>query len=326
MALIGGIVGSANGLLNSAASGTFGAIVNAGGTLIAAMATLAVVMLGINIVLQYRPVSAGTAVVLGIKLIIIGTIGLNWAQFSYIANTISGGMDAIAAVIIADYTGTALTAGQNVSGTLAGSMDDFLADFAQSANKALEPLGWAAAAFMSTLITIMLGLIAALAGLALIFAKVMLTVYLGLAPIFIALSMYEATKDYFSRWLQAAVSYMIYPVVIATVLGGVLRLVSNYINSLQANGGTTIMEFIPFLAALFIMLVAIVFIPFIVNSLSGMIMAPGPGDAARTAGNAARTTKDAATKAAGTMKQVGSIAAGGAQSLASRIAARSSRF
>lgn len=326
MAYVSDLVDSADGMLDAVAESTFMAIAGAGGDLLAAMATLSVVMLGVNIIVQYRPIGAGQALTLAIKLILIGIIARNWSNFQAITGAVETAMNTIAGAILTDFRGGG--GGGNVSASLAQAIDEFIADFAARANTALEPLGWMAGAMMSLLVTFLLSVIGAVAGLALIFAKVMITVYLGIAPIFIALWIFESTTDYFHRWLQSAVSYMIYPVVVATVLGAIVRLTSGYIASMSGSVGATIAEFIPFIIALMVMIVVIMFIPFIVNSLSGSFAAPGPGMAARGAGNAGgAVANNRATRWMRGAAVAGVAATGrGIEGLASRMAARSSRF
>ena len=328
MGLISHMVDNANGMLDDVASSTFNTIVSAAGTTIAAMATLAIVLAGINIIVQYRPFHPGQVLVILIKLVAITAIGLKWGEFYKIASAVESAMNAIGATVLGSFTGGG---GGSVETSLAQSVDDFIDTFSVTANTALEPLSWMAGALMSVLVTILLALIGCAVGLSLIFAKVMITVYLSLAPIFIALWIFDATKDYFHRWLQSTVTYMLYPVVIATVLGGVVRFVSNYIEDLSVSPTGTIAEFIPFIAALLVMIVVVAFIPFIVNSLSGTIAAPGPGLAgltgARMVGNArAATQTPIAQGAAAKAREYASLAQEGGKSLATRIAARSARF
>ena len=329
MGLISHMVDNANGMLDDVAASTFTTIVTAAGATIAAMATLAIVLVGINIVVQYRPFHPGQVLVILIKLVAITAIGLKWGEFYKIASAVESAMNAIGTSVLGGFSGGG--GGGSVETSLAQSVDDFIDKFSITANTALEPLSWMAGALMSVLVTILLALIGCAIGLALIFAKVMITVYLSLAPLFIAMWMFDATKDYFHRWLQSIVTYMLYPVVIATVLGGVVRFVSNYVEDLSVSPTGTIAEFIPFIAALLVMIVVVAFIPFIVNSLSGTIAAPGPGMAgltgARMVGNAKAAEQSPVAQATTAKdREYGGLARDGAKSLASRIAARSARF
>ncbi|MDQ1902192.1 type IV secretion system protein [Paracoccus sp. WLY502] len=337
MGVIEEFVSRAQGQLDDVAQSSFGAVLDGMGALTATMATLAVVMLGVNMVLQYRPMSAGQIVVTFIKLIAIGSIGLVWGQFNLIASAVEGGVDSIAANLLGKFGG-----GEVPSNNLAGAMDDFITSFSDKANKVMEPMGWMGGAIMSVLIFTSMGTLAALAALLLIFGQVMVTIYLGIAPIFIALSMFEVTKDYFNRWLQGAVSYMLYPLVTAIMLGGLIRIVSGYMTSLDTSITESVSDFIPFIACMVIMTVCTLCIPMIVSSLSGMIMSVTPTQAAiaavgakaagSLAGNAAAASPPARAAAFVGQKAMqqganyGELALAGSRNLAHRIAERSAKY
>lgn len=337
MGVIEDFVSRAQGQLDDVAQSSFGAVLDGMGNLTAVMATLAVVMLGVNMVLQYRPMTASAIIVTFIKLIAIGSIGLVWGQFNMISSAVESGINSISANLLGQFGGSEVP-----SNNLAAAMDTFIADFADKANQVMEPMGWMAGAIMSVVVFISMGSLAALAALLLIFGKVMVTIYLGIAPIFIALSMFEVTKDYFNRWLQGAVSYMLYPLVTAVMLGGLIRIVMGYMDTLNTTMTESISDFIPFIACMVIMTVCTLCIPMIVSSLSGMIMAVTPtqaalatagvGGAAALAGRklatsaAARAATAGAKKVASGAQNYGDLAAAGSRDLATRIAARSAKY
>lgn len=268
MGIVSDWVDVAQGQLDGVAASMFGEVVSAAGTTISAMATLAIVFLGINLVMQYRPMSAGYVLATVIKLVVIVWIGLKWGQFNAIASAITSAMNSLGAVMLS---------GVGAGGTLAGAIDTLLSKIATAANAALEPLNWMTGAVLSVVIAVGLGLIGAIIALALIFASVVLTFYLGIAPIFIALSMFETTKDFFSRWMQGAISYALVPVVLGGVLGGMVRIVQSYMNTLSSgDAGASIAGFIPFLSILGIMFFIIIMIPQIVSGLTGMMQFSGP--------------------------------------------------
>lgn len=337
MGVIEEFVSRAQGQLDDVAESSFGAVLDGMGTLTATMATLAVVMLGVNMILQYRPMSSGQIVVTFIKLIAIGSIGLVWGQFNLIANAVESGVDSIAANLLGQFGGSDVP-----SNNLAAAMDTFIRTFADKANEMMRPMGWMGGAIMGAVVAVSMGSLAALASLLLIFGQVMVTIYLGIAPIFIALSMFEITKDYFNRWLQGAVSYMLYPLVTAVMLGGLIRIVMGFIDTLGASVSESISDFIPFFACMVIMIVCTLCIPMIVSSLSGMIMAVTPTQAAiaavgakaagSVAGKAAassppgRAAAFVAQKAMQKGESYGEIALAGSRNLAHRIAERSARY
>jgi type IV secretion system protein VirB6 len=225
---------------------------------------------------------------------------------------------------------------------LAAAMDAFIRAFADKANEVMEPMGWRAGPIMSVVVFVSMGSLAALAALLLIFGKVMVTIYLGLAPIFIALSMFEVTEDYFNRWLQGAVSYMLYPLVTTVMLGGLIRIVMGYMDTLDASVTESISDFLPFIACMVIMMICTLCIPMIVSSLSGMIMAVTPMQAALAAAGAGgvaalagkkvvasaagRAVSAGAQKLTGGAQHYGDLAMAGSRDLAQRMAARSTKY
>lgn len=339
MGMVTDLVSTADGMLGSAASTMFGDIVTVAGPLIAAMSTLAVVLLAVNVMVQWRPFTPAQLLTMVVKLLIVGYVGLQWSNFNVIYDAISKGTDSLAGVILGGYGSAPAPSGGGtivVSSTLAGAVDNFLTEFSTRSNAALEPLSWYGSALMGVLITLLISLIGCAAALILLFSKVMLSVFVGIAPVFIALSIFEATKDYFHRWLQSTITFLIYPIVIAGVLGAITRFVQAYIGMLSTDVSSSISAFIPFIASLLIMLTAIIFIPIIVNGLSGMIATPNPvvaGLALKSMGSAAaqysgaNKVASAATGAAvGKVREYGGLARDGGLSLASRIAARTARF
>ncbi|WP_176084239.1 type IV secretion system protein [Martelella sp. HB161492] len=272
MGVISGFVNSAQNQLNNVAASAFGEVVSELSTTFATAATLAVVLMGVNILLQYRPMSSGAILVNLIKLIAIITIGLQWSEFNKIAMAVQGTIDSIAGTLLGNY------GGQTVSsyGGLAGAMDSFLSAYKTQVNQMLAPMGWMTGAVMGALVTFSMGLLCAAVAIVLIFANIIVTIFIGVAPIFIALSMFEATKDYFYKWLHSCIHYMLYPLVIAVLLGSVLRLVIGYSDTLDASVSRSISDFIPFLTCLIILLISVIFIPTIVSALSGVIAAASP--------------------------------------------------
>lgn len=331
MGLVSAWVDTAQGQLDGVAASSFGSIIGGAGALISATATLAAVLLGVNMVLQYRPMGAGDVLVRVMRLILIATVGLTWGQFSTITGMVQSGMNAVAAGLLSETSpGT----------SLASAVDVLISQISDAANAALEPLSWMAGALMSVLVTVGLSVIGAAVALALIFASVMVTVYLSIAPVFVFMLFFEATKDLFSRWLQGFIAYALYPVVIAGVLGGLVRVVRAYLATLSTgDASASISGFIPFLSVLVVMGATIVLIPSVVSGLTGMIGIAGPiaplrettrlmRDTSRTMQQAARSLMgrgSSSTSSGGNPPSTGSQPAK-VTPLAAKIAARNAKY
>lgn len=277
MTLVANLVETAQQQLSDAGQSQFGLTAAAIGDALQIAATLAIILVFINALLQFRPQPVGDLLILVIKLILIAQFATVWSQFNAVASAVVSGMDSIA--------GAMLAGGDNPNLGLAGAFDDMLETLATSANTVMDQLGVMARATMSVAFFVLHAFTAAVAGLVLIFALVMITIHIGLAPIFIGLSIFRATSDFFFQWLRSTLSYVLYPIVIAAVLGSMIRLTQGVVDNLDPTNIETIAALIPFLAILLIMICTILLIPMIVSGLSGMVSSAGPmAAAAVTAG------------------------------------------
>lgn len=303
MGVVSQLLDTAKTQLNTAAESQFGAMSGAIGSTIQVGATLAIILAFLNQIFQLRPMEITQFAWLVIKLILIHQFATVWNQFDAFASAIIDGMDSLAGAILS---------GEGNGSSLAEAFDEMLSDLGTSANTTLDNLNMFAHAIMSVVFVVLQSLVAASAGLVLIFALVMITLHIGLAPLFIGLSMFTATKDFFFKWLQSTITYALYPVVIAGVLGTIISLTTGVIDSVDTNNIQSIAALIPFIVILIIMIATILLIPTIVAGLSGAISAAGPlasvavarsmgrniggaAHGARSVGNAGRAVTSAAT-------------------------------
>lgn len=261
---VSSFVSSADNLIHSVAQSGFGAVLQAVNGIAASCAVLAVCFLVLNQFLQVQYISLSKFLGLFIKLILISVIGLKWSNFSAVAISIQSGMDTIGAKLLTMSAPTSST-------TVAGAIDSVIDVLAEQANEAGSKASWFAGAMMSMLVTGLLSLLGCAGALIIIYSKVMFAVFVCIAPIFIACYIFEATKDYFYRWVQGALTYTLYPVLTAAVIGMSYTVIMTYIDSVRNTPIESISAFIPFLAVAMMMVALIMFIPIIVSGLSGMI-------------------------------------------------------
>lgn len=189
------IVGSAESFLTNAARSTFLGLVEASGTLVGYMAVLAVALVGINMMLQLRPMTWGHALALMIKLALIGIFAWNWNQFWAVAGGIQKAIEATAGGILAS-SGDGLS-GPTITDGFASAIDQMMDKLTVAAtNIAAEMGGWFVTAIVSGICLLLIGTISAVSAVLILFPKVVITVLLGLAPIVIALTLFEATKGF----------------------------------------------------------------------------------------------------------------------------------
>ena len=259
------------GFLDDAAETQFGAVAATVGTITTLGATLVLLLVAINMVVQYRSMDGRTAFWLGVKIILIGIFAQNWSQFNALSTAILNGIDSIAGSLIAAVGGGA----PGPSGTYAEEFDRMIARFGDYLNAAGEELNWMAGAILSNLGVFLLSLLGALAAFLMVASRLMIALLLGLAPIMIFLTLFEVTKDYFTRWLTALVSFAMYPIVIAGVFSTITGVSTSLLGELgDPTAAPNIGALVPFFMMVLMAKGFIVATPFIVRAISGNIMMP----------------------------------------------------
>jgi type IV secretion system protein VirB6 len=188
-----------------------------------------------------------------IKLTLIGLFAFNWANFNAVANAVIGGLDYVAGALISSVGG-----GGAGATYFAAEFDDLITEFSQYLNAIGNNLNWMTGAILGGIGLVLLSLLGFMTGIVLIFAKMMLTLMLGLAPIMIALSLFDATKDFAAMF--------------STVVG--------MANSLLAqlgdpNSATNIGSLVPFFVMVFLAKGFVAATPLIVRGISGNFMVAG---------------------------------------------------
>lgn len=315
MGIVTTVFGLAETQLAAVQASQFGTAAGAVNDTLQVACILAIILVFINGLIQFRPVPVGDAIVVVIKLILISQFATVWDQFNVVLTAIRTGMDTLAGAILANSGGN--------DTSLAGAFDGMLERLATSANTSLDSLSAFSRGIMSAVFLMLTGFVAALTVLVMVFALIMVTLHVAVAPLFIGLSIFSATKDYFYKWLQSTVTYLLYPVVIAAVLGAIMNLTDGIVESVDPSSLGTIAALIPLLVVLMMMSMTILLIPMIVSGLTGAISAAGPLAAAAVASSMQRNIAGAAraggavAKGAGAVasktKEMGSLAASGAR-------------
>ena len=234
MGVVGWMVGTADGFLTDAAASQFGAVASNTGTLVLLMVTLSLIGVCINMAFQFKSMDGASFFWYLIKLTLIGLFAFNWANFNAVSNAIIGGLEYVAGALVSSVGGGGAGATH-----FAGEFDNLIERFAEYLNIIGGNLNWMTGAIMSGIGLILLSLLGFMTGIVLIFAKMMLTLMLGLAPIMIALSLFDATKDYFHRWASTTISYAFYPIVIAAMFSTVVGMSNSLLAQMGDPGSAT---------------------------------------------------------------------------------------
>lgn len=271
MSVVTYFVETAEGYLDTAAETQFGAVAATVGTLLIVGTTLVVILVWINMIYQYRAMDGRTAFWLAVKIGLIGVFATNWVQFNGLASAILNGIDSIAGSLIASVGGG--TPGP--SGTFAEEFDDLIAALGDYLNAAGSELNWMAGALLDTLGVLLLSILGGLAAFIVVASRLMIALLIGIAPVMIFLTLFEITKDYFTRWLSALVSFAMYPIVVAGVFATITGVSRALLAELgDPEGASNIGALIPFFMMVLMAKGFIIATPFIVRAVSGNIMMP----------------------------------------------------
>ena len=263
------MVNTVDTFLDGAAESSFGAVAGSLGGILMVASTLLIVLVFVNLALQMRPMDGSTAVGLVVRLLLVSAFALNWTQFNVVASAIIDGLDDLGAGIVEAVGGGA------PDGGFPSAFDEVMFDFARYLNAMTENMGWMGGAVATTFGMAMMGLLGALAGAVLIFAKVMLTLLIGIAPVMIGTSLFDASKDYFHRWLSLLIGFALYPLVIAGVMATVIGMAEEMAATLgDPAEDATLGALLPFFAMMFLAAGMIGVIPFLVRTLSGNFVMP----------------------------------------------------
>lgn len=267
MGMVSLIVGSVEGYLATAGETAFGALLGSVGAIGMAMATLAVVFVALNAMLQVKSIDLRTAVMLGVKLALVGIFARNWAEFNSVTNAIVGGSEHLAGMIV----GAAGGSGDGSASNFAEQFDRIIANLIDTANNIGNAMNWVGGAFFTTIAFIILAAMGAAAGLMIVFAKLMISFYVSIAPIMITMSLLNATKDYFQNWLTGIISYAFYPIVIAAVFSVIISMSDQMASNVNSGDLATLGQAIPFFAMIIMAFFAIFLIPVIMRQITGNI-------------------------------------------------------
>lgn len=304
MGVVGWMVGSADSFLEAAAESQFGAVAANIGTVTLLMVTLSLIGLSINMVFQYRSMDGATFFWYLLKLTLIGLFAFNWTQFNAVATAVIGGLEYLAGALVSSVGGEGAGASH-----FAAEFDDLIDQFAAYLNAIGDNLGWMTGAILSGIGLILLSILGFMTGIILIFAKMMLSLMLGLAPVMIALSLFDATKDFFHRWVSTTVSYAFYPVVIAAMFSTVVGMANALLDQMgDPESATNIGALVPFFVMVFLAKGFVAATPLIVRGLSGNFMVVA-GPAVAT-GAAAMTRGMLNTRGVRSRERMGSLSTG----------------
>lgn len=280
MAIVNWMVNSVDGYLAGIGETNFGVLASPVGVVGGLMATLAVAIVALNGVMQYRAVDFRTTLMTILKLAFIAIFSTNWAQFNIITDAIISASTNLATLLMSSLGGP----GDASPGYFANEFDILVNYLTKVLNAAGASMNWVGGAVFLAIGALLLGLMAMAAGFIICFAKIMLTFYVGIAPLMIILSIFPITADYFRNWLSGIISYAFYPVILAAVFSVVLGMVNQMIDRMgDPETASSLGQLMPFLVMILLCLACIAVVPMLVRQISGNVALLTPLSAPMTA-------------------------------------------
>lgn len=220
---------------------SYDALSNALALPLASLCVLYIILKGYGITRGVIKTSMKELYELLFRIGLIFFLAMNWGNFSsYIVDFFVYGVGNLGAILIkATHTGTSSSS----NGVMGGLQTAF--------TEVIEVGSWTIqSAGLKHLFPIVVGLIIYVCGfliamyalLELLVGKLMLSLCLGVAPIFIILTLFDATKSFFERWLGFLVGFSLIFVFVSGVLSLFISLIhwsiADHVTNHAANIGT----------------------------------------------------------------------------------------
>ncbi|MEM6311961.1 MAG: type IV secretion system protein [Pseudomonadota bacterium] len=237
----------------------FGAVAGAAAVTGQLLATLVVIVTLVVAASGRGSFSWGDA----IKLVfVVGLVALfmqNWADFNVLVSALVAFFDSLRDSFFAG-------AGVGGEGSFLGELDNVLERALESATTAAGRLDiWGAV--QNAFVLFAFGTLSAVALLGMIFSYALLTIAISFAPVAIMCVLSDKTRNYFEKWMDFMVTALIFPVIIAAILGTVIVMMGSAfsIGTDEPTAGI----FFPVVASVLTGIILIITTPFVVTALTG---------------------------------------------------------
>ena len=212
MGIISDILDQVDAAVDSVAQDGFISSAAAVGNVITAGAVLLLILLGINVVMQLKPMTFGSAFAFGIKISLVAIFAQSWDNFSVIYGIVTQVPDSVGASILA-LTGSGDEAG------VYESLDNMVARITAYGDTIGDQAGWVFGAVLGAIFFVLSALFAAVTAGIIAFAKIVFALMIVIAPFMIITSLFKPTQSLFEAWSRATIGYALMPVAAAGAAG-----------------------------------------------------------------------------------------------------------
>jgi hypothetical protein len=265
MGIISDILDQVDAAVDSVAQDGFISSAAAVGNVITAGAVLLLILLGINVVMQLRPMTFGSAFAFGIKISLVAIFAQSWDNFSVIYGIVTQVPDSVGASILA-LTGSGDEAG------VYESLDNMVARITAYGDTIGDQAGWVFGAVLGAVFFVLSALFAAVTAGIIAFAKIVFALMIVIAPFMIITSLFKPTQSLFEAWSRATIGYALMPVAAAGA-AGIIVAIAEAIGDASADpvDVETVSLILPFLVILLLSAGIMASVPYIASNLTGVM-------------------------------------------------------
>ena len=265
MGIIRDILDQVDVAVNTVAQDGFISSAASVGNVISAGATLLLVVLGINAVMQLRPLPFGVGFAFGMKVALVGVFAQSWDNFSVIYDIVTDVPENIGAAIL-DLTATGDEAG------IYESLDSMVARITAYGDTIGDRAGWVFGAVLGAIFFVLSAVFAAVTAGIIAFARIVFALMIVIAPFMIVTSLFKPTQSLFEAWTRATIGYALMPVAAAGA-AGIIVAIAEAIGDASADPGDveTVSLILPFLVILILSAGIMASVPYIASNLTGVV-------------------------------------------------------
>ncbi|MBO9443906.1 type IV secretion system protein [Phaeobacter italicus] len=265
MGIIRDILSEVDDAIDSVAEAGFIQTAGQVGDVISVGAGILLILLGVNVVMQLRPMSFGSGFAFGIKVALVGLFAQSWDNFSVIYAIATDVPDAIGARILS------LTASGNEAGVYE-SLDSMVNRITAYGDAIGDNAGWVFGAVLGAIFFVLSAIFAAVTAGIIAFAKIVFTLMIVIAPFMILASLFKPTQSLFEAWSRATVGYALMPVAAAGAAGIIVAIAESIgASSADPDNVATISLILPFLVILILSAGIMASVPYIASNLTGVV-------------------------------------------------------
>jgi type IV secretion system protein VirB6 len=238
------------------------------------LATIIAIAVIVNMSMQYRPIDMGTSITLIWKMILVALFLQNWTQFDAITSAFFDLMESVSTAFLDVATGTS----SSTQTSFAASLDQLTDQMAAKASVTASRLN-IVGQVINGINLLLIAIFGAISMIAMVVARVVLTVLIALGPLAIMASLSDKSKNLFEAWASAMMAMLLFPVLIAGVFATIVGLARSSISGADPN---TIGDLGPIMMTIVSAIILVMATPFILTQITGSFQLSG--FAARIAG------------------------------------------